>query len=314
MTEKSKVVMGRFAPSPSGRMHLGNVYCALIAWLSARSAGGEIILRIEDLDPDRCRPEYAALLEEDLRWLGLDWDAGGVEDPSFLQSARAGIYAEHYGRLEAQGLLYPCFCTRAQRAASAPHLCDGRIIYSGRCRDLPPGEAGRLYAQRDPAIRLRTPEKERFFFNDTFCGPQSGAYAEYGDFIVRRSDGVYAYQLAVVVDDALMGVNQVVRGRDLLDSTPQQLLLYRLLGFRPPSFCHIPLLLSPDGRRLSKRERDLDMNVLRQRRPEEIIGRLAALCGLLERYEPIQVRDLIALFDLKKLPRHDIIVSDPFWE
>lgn len=302
-------VRGRFAPSPSGRMHLGNVFCALMAWLSARSAGGDMILRIEDLDPDRCRPEYAALLEADLRWLGLDWDAGGMDVPGYSQSQRTEIYAEYYRLLEKQELLYPCFCTRAQRAASAPHLSDGRVVYSGHCRELPLQEAERLRALRSPAVRLRVPDAD-FAFQDALLGSRTGAYGEYGDFIVRRSDGVYAYQLAVVVDDALMGVTQVVRGRDLLDSTPQQILLYHLLGFTPPSFCHIPLLLSPDGRRLSKRDRDLDLGKLRDRRPEEIIGRLAVLGGLLEQYEPVRARDLVPVFDLGKLPRQDIFVSE----
>lgn len=303
------VTRGRFAPSPSGRMHLGNVFCALMAWLSARSAGGEMVLRIEDLDPDRCRPEYAALLESDLRWLGLDWDMGGMAVPGYSQSQRSEIYREYYRALEQQGLLYPCFCTRAQRAASAPHLSDGRMIYSGHCRNLPPQEAARLQTLRRPAIRLRVPETD-FAFQDALLGTQRGAYGALGDFIVRRSDGVYAYQLAVVVDDALMGITQVVRGRDLLDSTPQQILLYRLLGFSPPSFCHIPLLLSSDGRRLSKRDRDLDLGRLRESRPEEIIGRLAVLGGLLERYEPVRARDLIPVFDVEKLPRGDIIVTE----
>lgn len=307
----SAVFRGRFAPSPSGRMHLGNVFCALIAWLSARSMGGEMILRVEDLDPERCRPEYAIQLEDDLRWLGLDWDAGGMADPAYRQSERTELYAFYFRKLEEQGLLYPCFCTRAERAASAPHLSDGRAVYSGRCRSLPAEEVRRLYSLRSPAFRLRTPDAP-YAFTDAHMGRFEGAYSEAGDFIVRRADGVYAYQLAVVVDDALMGVTHVTRGRDLLDSTPQQILLYHLLGFEPPAFCHIPLLAAPDGRRLSKRDRDLDMGRLHEYRPQEVIGRLAWVCGLLDRYEPASPRELVPLFSPDKLPAADILIPETF--
>ena len=218
------VIRGRFAPSPSGRMHLGNLFSALLAWLSVRSAGGVMVLRMEDLDPDRCRREYAGQLAGDLRWLGLDWDegyeAGGPHGP-YLQSERTELYAAAFRSLEERGLIYPCFCTRAQRlAASAPHRSDGVVIYDGRCRRLSPQERSELARTRRPAWRVEVPE-ETVSFTDRIQGPfYQNLARDCGDFILRRSDGVYAYQLAVVCDDGDMGVTQVVRGRDLLDSTP----------------------------------------------------------------------------------------------
>lgn len=312
----SRKVRGRFAPSPSGRMHLGNVFCALLAWLSVRSSGGEMVLRIEDLDPGRSSPEYAALLEDDLRWLGLDWDEGGSGGgpcAPYFQSRCAVLYDFFFQQMKRQGLLYPCFCSRGElHAAQAPHPCDGNLVYSGRCRDLSPEEIRALRKTRRPAARLAVPN-ETVTFTDRHCGPVSqNLKQDCGDFIVRRSDGVFAYQLAVVVDDARMEITQVVRGRDLLDSTPRQLLLYRLLGFHPPEFYHVPLLLAPDGRRLSKRERDLDMGALRARFrcPEELLGRLAFLGGLTERAEPVSARGLIPSFTWNSVPRHDITVPD----
>ncbi|MBP3486477.1 MAG: tRNA glutamyl-Q(34) synthetase GluQRS, partial [Oscillospiraceae bacterium] len=221
-------MIGRFAPSPSGRMHLGNVFSALLAWLSVRSQGGEMVLRIEDLDPDRCRPEYAETLKADLRWLGLDWDREQMP-----QSLRTEAYAEAFARLETQGLVYPCYCTRGElHAASAPHASDGRILYAGTCRSLTPAQ--RAEKTKAPAWRLAVPDRN-YGFTDGLQGPfLENLAADCGDFIIRRADGVYAYQLAVVVDDAAGGVTQVVRGMDLLDSTPRQLYLYELLGLTPP--------------------------------------------------------------------------------
>ena len=312
--DMEQTIRGRFAPSPSGRMHLGNLFTALVAWLSVRSAGGTLVLRMEDLDPDRCRPEYAVTLAEDLRWLGLDWDEGyGMGGPhgSYLQSEREEYYAACFRRLEEGGLVYPCFCTRAERlAASAPHRADGRAVYGGRCRTLTEEERHTLSATRRPAWRLRVPE-ERVSFVDGHMGHYEEDLArDCGDFIIRRSDGVYAYQLAVAADDGAMEISQVVRGMDLLDSTPRQLLLYRLLGLRPPQFFHVPLLLAEDGRRLSKRDQDMDMGALRARyRPEEILGKLACLAGLLEQYEPVSARELVGTFFWDKIPKTDIIVQ-----
>lgn len=318
MKEKQPPV-GRFAPSPSGRMHLGNVFCALLAWLAARAEHGTIILRHEDLDPERCPRRYAEQLEEDLLWLGLDWDEGGSRGGPhgpYYQSERTRLYEDAYELLQSRGLVYPCFCSRAElHASEAPHLSDGRILYSGRCRHLTEEERQVLAAHRRPAGRLMVPDQEVGFL-DLACGPYCENLAhDCGDFLIRRSDGVFAYQLAVVVDDALMGVTQVVRGRDLLDSTPRQLYLYRLLGYLPPDFGHIPLLLDPAGARLSKRDAALDLGVLRKRfSAQEILGILACAGGLLDRPEPVAARELIPLFAWEKLPRKDVRLPASLWE
>ena len=306
---------GRFAPSPSGRMHLGNLFSGLLAWLSVRSAGGVMVLRMEDLDPDRCREEYAAQLADDLLWLGLDWDEGygkGGPHGPYRQSERTELYAAAFRKLEGQGLIYPCFCTRAERlAASAPHRSDGQAVYSGKCRHLTDGQRTELARTRRPAWRLIVPDRE-ISFTDGVQGPfGENLLSDCGDFILRRSDGVYAYQLAVVYDDGAMAVNQVVRGRDLLDSTPRQLYLYELLGLTPPEFYHVPLLVAPDGRRLSKREKDLDMGALRQRfTPAELTGLLAFWAGQLEKPEPVTPAELARIFDWSKVPKNDITVGN----
>ncbi len=307
-------IKGRFAPSPSGRMHLGNIFCALMAWLSVKSQNGCLLLRIEDLDPARCRMAYARQLEADLRWLGLLWDEGGIHasgpQAPYCQSQRSAIYEQFLARLTAHEQLYPCFCSRDElHAASAPHRSDGRLLYSGRCRSLNDIQRAALLENRRPALRIAVPN-ETFSFQDKSGGVFSeNLRDDCGDFIVRRSDGVFAYQLAVVVDDALMGVTEVVRGRDLLDSTPRQLFLYRSLGFSAPEFGHLPLLLSADGRRLSKRDHDLDMGALRQRfSAPELLGRLAFLAGLIDRPKPAAAQELVAHFSWDKLPCADIIV------
>ena len=298
--------VGRFAPSPSGRMHLGNVWACLLAWLAARSAGGAVVLRLEDLDPGRCRPEYCDQVMRDLEWLGLGWDGEPV-----YQSRRTQAYAQAFQELERQGLVYPCFCTRAQRlAASAPHRSDGAVVYDGRCARLTPEQRAELSRTRRPAWRVRAPEK-----TITFRDLLQGEYGEdlkrdCGDFILRRSDGVYAYQLAVVVDDARMGVNQVVRGSDLLSSTPRQLWLQEALGLPHPAYGHVPLLLAPDGRRLAKRDRDQELDALKARyTAPELVGRLAWAAGLLPEYAPAMPEELIPLFAWEKLPRGDRVFS-----
>ncbi len=306
------MVRGRFAPSPSGRMHLGNLFCALLSYLSVKSRGGEWILRIEDLDTARCRLDYARQVEEDLRWLGLAWDEGGSAggpDAPYFQSQRTALYEAALARLRGMGLVYPCFCTRAQlHAASAPHREDGLTVYPGTCRGLTPEDiARREAAGRKGALRLRVPEE-----TVTFTDGHLGEVTEYlptdcGDFLLRRSDGLFAYQLAVVVDDAAMGVTEVVRGADLLSSTPRQLLLYELLGWEAPEFYHFPLLLSPDGRRLSKRDGDLGLGALRERyTPEEIIGKLAYLAGQNPGGGPRTPEALAEDFHWDAVPRRDI--------
>lgn len=303
-------VRGRFAPSPSGRMHLGNAWSALLAWLAVRSRGGIIVLRLEDLDPDRCKRPLCDGVEEDLRWLGLDWDEGGsAGGDQYYQSHRGAYYQAALERLEQMDLIYPCFCTRGQlHAPNAPHRSDGEVIYPGTCRNLTAEERAERAKTRRPALRIRVPDEE-ISFTDLLQGAfRENLARDCGDFILRRSDGVFAYQLAVVVDDALMGVNQVVRGSDLLTSTPRQIYLQQLLGYPTPEYCHVPLLCAPDGRRLSKRESDLTLAALRVSgvRPEEIVGRLACCAGLIDRPEPIRPRELIPLFDLSQLPRADI--------
>ena len=297
-------VVGRFAPSPSGRMHMGNLWSCLLAWLSARSAGGRIVLRLEDLDPDRCGQGYCDQVMQDLEWLGLDWDGGPV-----YQSRRTDLYAQAFRELEEKGLLYPCFCTRAERlAASAPHRSDGAAVYSGRCGHLSRSEREELSAQRRPAWRVRVPEQE-VSFTDLLQGEYRENLAQdCGDFILRRSDGVFAYQLAVVVDDGAMGVTQVVRGSDLLSSTPRQLWLQEQLGLPHPDHGHLPLLLAPDGRRLAKRDRDLELGRLQERHTApELVGRLAYAARFIDRPEAVTPQELVPLFSWEKLPREDLV-------
>ena len=285
--------VGRFAPTPSGRMHLGNVFAALVAWLSVRSRDGSLVLRMEDLDTQRTSEEFAAVLRDDLLWLGLDWD---VETAP--QSRRSADYDRYFRQLQDQGLLYPCYCTRSQlHNVNAPHLSDGTYVYAGTCRKLTQPPKDRL-----PAWRVVVPDRE-YVVEDlcqgTFCQNLS---ADCGDFVVRRADGCYVYQLAVTVDDGEAGVTEVVRGMDLLGSAPRQMYLQELFGFAHPAYGHVPMLLAPDGRRLSKRDRDLDLGQLRLRMtPEELIGRLATAAGLMERYEPISARELAGEFTWDKL-------------
>ena len=247
---------------------------------------------------------------DDLRWLGLDWDEGGLE-PAYMQSRRTAYYEEAFHILEEKGLVYPCYCTRTERmAASAPHRDDGAVVYSGKCYRLTELEREELERQgRRPAWRVRCPDLT-VALEDGNCGPYAENLAhDCGDFIVRRSDGVFAYQLAVVVDDALMGVNHVVRGRDLLCSAPRQAWLHEVLGYAPPKFFHTPLLLAPDGRRLAKRDRDLDMGSLRERyAAEELTGLLACYAGLLDRPEKVTAKELVRQFSWAKVPKNDVVV------
>lgn len=395
----SAAVVGRFAPSPTGRMHLGNVFSSLLAWLSVRSQGGKLVLRIEDLD-DRARSgPWDALLMDDLRWLGLDWDEG-----PYYQTDRIDLYADAVRRLDDMGLVYPCFCTRAElHAASAPHASDGTPVYAGTCRGLTAAEVAARSKARPPALRLKVPPvqgiassrgpfesdapeskhskteladfgnsmpRELTFgdcsergvrggaasqdtadgtcggaalqgaagdvrgaaasrsaaggdagvmhFEDRTYGPQREVLAEEcGDFLVRRSDGVYAYQLAVVVDDADMGVNEVVRGCDLLGSTARQMYLQDLLGYAHPSYAHVPLLVAPDGRRLSKRDRDCDMGVLREHfgTPGALLGRLAYVAGLVPSPEPRTADQLVDEFRWSAVCEHrdNIAVEECFF-
>ena len=300
------MITGRFAPSPTGRMHLGNVFSALLSWLSAKSKEGRWLLRIEDIDPQRSHMEYAKLLMDDLQWLGLTWDG----EPVF-QSQRSDIYEHYYQLLQQKGLTYPCYCTRADLLATqAPHECDGRVVYPGTCR--PKKVEGERWSveEKGPAATRLIVADENISFADGHYGIQSVNMAQQvGDYIIRRKDGAWAYQLAVVVDDGLMGINEVVRGRDLLLSSPQQISLSRILGFTPPQFIHLPLLINEAGQRLSKRDKSLDMGVLRQQHTApEIIGQLAFYAGLLPDPQPIMPCQLLKVFSWDKIPHNDITV------
>lgn len=296
---------GRFAPSPTGRMHLGNIYTAVISWLAAKSTGGRWVLRIEDLDPQRSRRQYARQIEDDLLWLGLQWDEGGLDSKGaagpYSQSERGHIYTEYLHKLRRAGATYPCFCTRADiMATQAPHQSDGRIVYAGTCR--PASLPCREFPARPHAERVLVPDSE-ITFSDTVFGPQSVNLAQQcGDFVLRRADGAWAYQLAVVVDDALMGIRQIVRGADLLLSSAQQIYLYRMLGFEPPSFAHLPLVCNAEGRRLSKRDASLGMAELRAANtPEQLLGRIAAIAGLIPAAEAISLAELLSEFSWSKI-------------
>lgn len=297
---------GRFAPSPSGEMHLGNAWSAVLAWLSARNQGGEMVLRLEDLDPQRCRPAYGQQVMADLAWLGLDWVGDPVE-----QSQRAPLYQEAYQFLAQKHQIYPCYCTRGERlAASAPHQGEG-VAYPGSCRLHPPTDPNIL--ARRPSYRISVPDREILpphSLDRVGIAPQNLAKTG-GDVVLRRGDGVFAYHLAVVVDDALMGVTQVVRGQDLRSATPLQVWLCQELGYAVPEYGHVPLLLAQDGRRLAKREGDLALSALKESlSPQAVLGRLAHLAGWLERLERISLAELETLFSWETLPREDLVVGE----
>jgi len=285
--------VGRFAPTPSGRMHLGNVFAALIAWLSVRSRSGHLVLRMEDLDTQRTSVEFAETLRQDLKWLGLDWD---LETPP--QSQRSAVYDRYFDILREKELLYPCYCTRSQlHNVNAPHLSDGTYVYPGTCRNLdapPPG--------RKPAWRVKVPEG-LWTVNDLAQGTfTQDLTTDCGDFVVRRADGVYVYQLAVTVDDGEAGVTEVVRGLDLLGSAPRQMYLQELFGFSHPAYGHVPMLLAPDGRRLSKRDQDLDLGQLQKyTTAENVLGILAHAAGIIDRAESVSAAELAKEFSWEKI-------------
>jgi glutamyl-tRNA synthetase len=301
----------RLAPSPTGALHLGNARTFLINWLLARQNGWRIILRIEDLDGPRIKRGADAQAIEDLRWLGLDWDEGPI-----YQSARLPLYRQAVEKLVASRLAYPCICTRreAELAASAPHADDGASIYPGTCRErFDSIEAARRFAGRPPALRFRVPPGD-ISFNDDFRGRQQIDVArDLGDFVIAKSDGTPAYQLAVVVDDADMNITDIVRGDDLLDSTPRQILLYRALGLadRIPSYTHVPLVIGPDGRRLAKRHGDTRLASYRAAGVPagRVLALLAGWCGINQVPSNVSAADLIPLFRIDELPRSPIILD-----
>lgn len=293
---------GRFAPSPTGRLHLGNLRSALLGWLWARAENGEFLLRIEDLDPDRSKPVFTDGIFEDLEWLGLDWDG-----PVWKQSERREHYDSALERLAAAGRAYQCWCSRAEvaRAASAPHVGEEGPVYPGTCRLNAAPKPG-----RQPSWRFVVePGLERF--TDAIHGECTQDVArEVGDFVIRRIDGVASYQLAVVVDDALSEVTHVLRGEDLLSSTARQLQLQRALGYAHPTYAHVPLLMQADGKRLAKREGASTVAGLRELgwSPEKVLGQLAAWSGLSDG-APVKARELVAGFSLAKVKRTATVVE-----
>ena len=301
MENDKKKIVGRFAPTPSGRMHLGNIFTAMVGYLSAKSRGGKYLLRIEDLDPLRCPRSSADLITSDLDYFGFEFD-GAV----LWQSERAEIYEKYLDNLRNKGLLYPCFCSRSMlHVSTAPH--GETPVYSGKCRGL----SKESYPDRGGSTRVIVPD-DTIRVHDLLQGDYSQDLAkECGDFIVRRSDGVFAYQLAVVIDDGESGVNEIVRGKDLLSSAPRQLYLFDLFGFSRPEFLHVPLIYDADGERMSKRLGKSNMEYIRATFPDPrpVIGMLAYNAGLLDRYEPLSLKELVPLFDVSRLRADDIILD-----
>jgi len=299
---KNQTPVGRFAPTPSGRMHLGNVFAALIAWLSVRSRDGEMVLRMEDLDTQRTSADFAEILREDLKWLGLDYDRETAP-----QSLRSDTYDKYFEILRDKGLIYPCYCTRSQlHSVNAPHLSDGTYVYTGTCRNLKEPPKGRI-----PSWRVMVPDRVWTLEDKVQGHYELNLATQCGDMVMRRADGVYVYQLAVTVDDGEAGVTEVVRGMDLLSSAPRQMYLQELFGFSHPEYGHVPMLLAPDGRRLSKRDKDLDLGELRKRiRPQQLIGTLAFASGLIDQNVPLSAKELAGEFSWEKLKGDSIYLSD----
>ena len=317
MTKMHPKLRGRLAPSPTGALHLGNIRTFMITWLLARSCGGELVMRIEDLDHPKIKPGSVEGMIDDLRWLGFDWDEGfgcGGSSESYIQSERIERYAKALQSLIDQDLTYPCTCSRreVESGLSAPHIGEG-LFYNGRCRDRYPDFASAqaaLPAGRTPVWRFKVPEDEVVSFTDGFCGEYSQIPSELsGDFMLARHELGAGYMLAVVVDDASMGINQVVRGDDLLDSTPRQILIYRALGMELPEYVHLPLVVGEDGRRLAKRHGDTRVASFREAgiSAERIIGGLAASCGWADQGEELSLVDLLQCFDMNLLPHEPFI-------
>jgi glutamyl-tRNA synthetase len=301
-------IVGRLAPSPTGAQHIGNARTYLVAWLSARSRNGTVRLRIEDIDSPRIKPGAAEGVLADLRWLGLDWDGEVV-----TQTERVPLYEAALEELKRRELVYPCTCTRGDiaSAASAPHAEHEGPTYPGTCSHRRAADAATLTREgRSFAWRLRVTESPAF--TDRLAGEQHINLTELGgDFVIWKSAGTPAYQLAVVVDDAAMGISEVIRGDDLIPSTPRQLLLYRALGLTPPAFAHVPLVVGEDGRRLAKRHGDTRLAALRAAgvRADALVGLLAWSCGWVERMEPIATRELLPLFRLEVMPRRPFVLT-----
>jgi glutamyl-tRNA synthetase len=296
---------GRLAPSPTGAQHVGNARTYLIAWLSARSRGGSVTLRIEDIDSPRVKTGAIDLIREDLGWLGLDWDEG-----PFIQTQRLLLYEAALERLKSLELVYPCTCTRTDiaEAASAPHLEHEGPVYPGTCAHRRAADAEEL--DWPYAWRFRVADSPAF--DDLFRGPTHVDLRHIGgDFVVWKSSRTPAYQLAVVVDDAEMGITEVIRGDDLVPSTPRQLLLFRALGRTSPRFGHVPLVVGPDGRRLAKRHGDTRLAALRTAgvTSEALLGLLAWSCGWIEKARPVSCRDLLPLYRPERIPKGPFVLT-----
>src|SRR5262245_24695111 len=304
----SPPLRGRLAPSPTGAQHVGNARTYLVAWLSARSRGGGVRLRIEDIDSPRVKPGAAEQAVEDLRWLGLDWDGEPV-----TQTTRLSPYEAAMEELKRRELVYPCTCTRADvaSAASGPHADHEGPTYPGTCARRRAADAAKLAAAgKTFAWRFRVTDSPAF--TDLYAGEQRIDLGQLGgDFVVWKNSGTPAYQLAVVVDDAATGVTEVVRGDDLIPSTPRQLLLYRALGLTPPAFAHVPLVVGEDGRRLAKRHGDTRLAALCGAGvgPEAVVGLLAWSCGWIEKPEPVAARDLLPRFRLSAIPPRPFVLA-----
>lgn len=303
-------IRGRLAPSPSGSLHLGNIWSFLIGWLAVRSQKGEILLRVDDIDPQRSKKYYENSIISDLRWLGLNWD--GEE---FRQSKRLAYYTEAINELDKKSMLYPCFCSRKElrMLASAPHPEDWEVEYPGTCLGLSTIKRSQLIKQgQNYSVRFHC-NQGSVTFQDIVYGKQNFERASWGgDFAIRRSDGVFSYQLASVVDDALMGINLVVRGRDLLSSTPRQILLMHSLGYDIPEFAHVPMLLNMKQERLAKRHKSLSISELRQTgvKAAEITGLLSKLCGLNPTGEAVMPAELVPHFAWDAIPESDQIINE----
>jgi glutamyl-tRNA synthetase len=302
----SRLYRGRLAPSPTGAQHIGNARTFLIAWLAARSVGGHLQLRIEDIDSPRVKPESITQIPEDLLWLGLDWD-----ETLPLQTSRIPRHAQALEILRGKDLVYPCTCTRSDiaQAASAPHADQEGPVYPGTCAGRTSADADGL---GDRAFAWRFRVRESPVFTDRFCGEVRISLKETGgDFVVWKSSGTPAYQLAVVVDDADSGITEVVRGADLIPSTPRQLLLFEALGASPPEYLHVPLVVGTDGRRLAKRHGDTRLATLRNAgvRAESLLGLLAWSCGWLEKIEPLSARELLPRYRPDTIPREPLTLT-----
>ncbi len=311
------VTVGRLAPSPTGAQHLGNARTYLLAWLSARSQGGKVVMRIEDLDSPRIKPWAIEQAMQDLHWLGLDWDEGhdiGGPHLPYIQTERASLYQEPLQRLLTANLIYPCTCSRTdiEHAASAPHESIDGPIYPGTCAAWSVGDP--LPDMDEFCWRFRAPDQQ-MLINDVLCGEVTLNVAkQLGDFPITRKGGQVAYQLAVVVDDEMMGVNEVVRGNDLLASAFRQRCLQQSLGYRPMRYIHVPLVVGADGRRLAKRHGDTRLSQYREQgvAPEQVIGWAAHSAGLIADDRPCTAASLVADFDWQRVNRETVVVEDRF--